>query len=188
MTASRHGNIDVVSLLINTGADLKTSDYTLLTPLHLSTLFRDGDEATREEVFATLVRHGLDPHQQDRFSWSPIHRAIRIGSFASILLNSDFRLDDGKAFPWNGLLDNEHMAWLTSHYALFLRKLGLERMRKLANLVPTNTWAPLCIYASQGDSMAVTNLLDLGACLDFEGCPSGSALMAACSAGRLETV
>jgi hypothetical protein len=39
-----------------------------------------------------------------------------------------------------------------------------------------------------GNIVAVTNLLGLGASLEFEGCPSGSALMAACSAGRLETV
>lgn len=80
------------------------------------------------------------------------------------------------------------MAWLTCHYSLFLRKLGLERLRKLAHLEPSDSWAPLCIYASLGDIIAVTNLLELGASLEFEGCPSGSALMAACSAWQLQTV
>lgn len=188
--ASLHGNIELARLLINAGADLKTSNFAHDTPLHAAADGMDEPaKAAQEEMFATLVQYGLDPHQPNTdSSWSPLHLGMRRGSFASLLLNTDLRIDQCEPFSWNGSYGMVPMAWLTSHYVLFLRKLGLERMRRLAHLEPSNTWAPLCIYASMGNIIAVMNLLDLGARLKFEGCPSGSALMAACSAGRLETV
>lgn len=190
IVAALRGSIEVARLLINAGANLKASNYPAETALHASAY---GDhsvsaEATQGEMFATLVQHGLNPHQLNTVSSSPVHFGMQRGTFASLLSNSDLRLRKSEPFPWHGGVSMVPMAWLTCHYGLFLRKLGLKKLRKLAHLEPSDTWAPLCIYASIGNINAVTNLLELGASLNFEGCPSGSALMAACSAGRLQTV
>lgn len=53
---------------------------------------------------------------------------------------------------------------------------------------PADSWSPLCRYASVGNILIMRNLVRLGAVLGFEGCPSGSALMIACSARRIESV
>lgn len=71
---------------------------------------------------------------------------------------------------------------------MYLRKLGIEKLRRLSNLEPAECWSSLCGYASVDNLHALKNLTRLEARLDFEGCPSGSALMAACTAGRLEPV
>lgn len=42
--------------------------------------------------------------------------------------------------------------------------------------------------ASINQTLAVINILRLGAEVDFEGCPCGSALMVACSSGSLDSV
>lgn len=191
IVAAYRGNNEVARLLINAGANLKASNYSSETVLHASAYGDPSVQAEptqRGEMFATLVQHGLDPHQSNTLSLSPVCYGMRRGLFASLLLNSDLRLEKSEPFPWNGYDSMMPMAWLTCHYSLFLRKLGLERLRKLAHLEPSDSWAPLCIYASLGDIIAVTNLLELGASLEFEGCPSGSALMAACSAWQLQTV
>lgn len=190
IVASLQSNFEVARLLINAGANLKASNYETETALHVSAYGNHSVPAktTQGEMFATLLQHGLDPHQLTTTSWSPIHYIMRRCSFVPLVLNSDLRLEKSEPFPWNGLEDMVPMTWLTCHHGLFLRKLGLERLRKLAHLEPSETWAPLCIYASMGDVVALTNLLDLGASLDFEGCPSGSAIMEACSAGRLQIV
>ncbi|KAK2773909.1 ankyrin repeat protein [Colletotrichum kahawae] len=53
---------------------------------------------------------------------------------------------------------------------------------------PNDAWSPLCHAAAIGNIEIMQNLLSMGSHIDFEGCPEGSALMAASHAGILESV
>lgn len=138
-------------------------------------------------AFVDLVRQGADPYSVDMTGCSAFHKAIEDTSFISFLLNSDLRLEDATSVSWN-TTSRGRMAWLTTAYPLFRKRYGLRALGQFANLVPTDSQAPLCEAVKRGSISAMKNLLDLGAPIDLEGCPSGSALMAACRVGRKDLV
>lgn len=184
MLAAKRGDTKLVSLLDDAGADLLTEDFASSTCLHHAA------DSGHLELFVWLVHRGFQLHAKNSLGRSAIYYASRRKEFSSFLLSfgSEFVDMDVMTYTDPGRFMNSGPAWLNEHFSMYLWRLGLERFRSLANLEPANTWSPLCIVASTGQTLAVTNILQLGADLDFEGCPSGSALMAACSSGRLESV
>lgn len=177
--ASSCGNAALVLFLIENGANVGAVDRYGRGFLHL---------AGSTEVFATGIDLGLDPHKKDTFGWTPVHGGLKRSSFASLLLNRDLDLTKSGPVPWETITGAVHTPFLTDQFQMYLKKLGWENFHRLANLEPTDIWSSLCRSASTGDILTMDNLICLGAVLDFEGCPSGSALMIACSAGRLESV
>lgn len=184
MLASKRGKTDLVRLLAESGADSNAADFASWTCLHFAANYG------HLETFAWLVNRGLQLHAQDSDGWSAFHHASFYHAFSSFLLNFDCALDEIDAIKYTDPGDMMGLgpAFLDEHFSMYLRRLGLGRLRALANLEPTDSWSPLCIMASIGQTLAVTNILRLGADVDFEGSPHGSALMAACSSGRLESV
>lgn len=184
MVASNRGKTELVRLLAEAGADLNTTDFSSLTCLHAAAF------NAHLETFVWLLDRGLQLHAKSSRGWSAIRYACFSDLFSSFLLNYSSAFNDIDAMTYEnpGSLMNWGAAWLKEHFNMYLRRLGLERLRALANLEPPDSWSPLCIMASIGQTLAVTNILRLGADVDFEGSPSGSALMAACSSGRLDCV
>lgn len=182
--ASRRGKTELVRLLAEAGADLKAADFASWTCLHFAA------DYGHLETFVWLVNHGLQLNAKDLNGWSAVHHGSFRSEFSSFLLNFGCALDEIDAITYTdpGSLMNSGPPWLDEHFNMYLRRLGLKRLRTLANLEPTDSWSPLCIMASVGQTLAVNNILRLGADVDFEGSPSGSALMAACNSGRLESV
>lgn len=179
MRASEVGNAAFFLFLVENGADSDVVDYSGRNFLHL---------AGTTEMFAIGIKHGLDPHKKDSLGWTPVHEGLQKSSFASLLLNLDLNLYKSGPVPWETAVQTLHDSFLTDRFTMYWKRLGRDIFRRLANLEPTDSWSPLCRYASVGYVLAMANLVRLGAVLDFEGCSSGSALMIACSAGRLESV
>lgn len=178
LLASSRANTSLVKLLLDHGANPHACSITNRAFLHL---------ATSKEVFMIGIALGLDLHRKDAWGRSPVHYQLSRSDWASFLLNMDGDVDTSGAFVWTWT-NHVSCAFLTDRFDMYLRKLGLERLRRLTNLEPTDSWSPLCGYASVENLLTLKNLVRLGAHLDFEGCPPGSALMAACTTGRLESV
>jgi hypothetical protein len=107
-----------------------------------------------------------------------------------LLFQSGMRLSDVEPFPWhlhNGRAFSQ-MTFLGKLYRLVCHRFGYSHVKGWANLEPVEGWSPLCRAASQNCTKKMENCLSLGAEINFEGCPLGSALMIASACGQLEAV
>lgn len=184
MLASIRGKTELVGLLADAGADLSAASFSSWTCLHYAAYYG------RLELFVWLVNRGVQLHTKDSDGWSAILHSSFREVFSSFILNFGSAIEEIETTTYTdpGYLINLGPAWLKQHFKIYLRRLGSERLRALAKLQPIDGWSPLCMTASIGQTLALTNILKLSANVDFEGCPCGSALMAACSAGRLKSV
>lgn len=184
MLASMTGKTELVHSLAQAGANLHAESFSSWNCLHFAA------NHGHLETFVWLVNHGLELDANNFRGLSAVQFASFRTVFSSFLLNSSSELDgiDAETNKFPEFSMNLGPAWLKEHFNMYLRRLGLGRMRALANMKPANSWSPLCMSASIGQTLAVNNILRLGTEVDFEGCPHGSALMAACSSGRLESV
>ncbi|KAJ3537040.1 hypothetical protein NM208_g6475 [Fusarium decemcellulare] len=114
---------------------------------------------------------------------------LRYGIYQSFFLNSDRVLEELGPFTWR-----QTTRWgftippLGSTFRHFQRRLGRDAFVRWMNLHPEDAWSPLCRAASQDMTKTMENCLALGAEIDFEGCPLGSALMIASACGSLDSV
>ncbi|CAH0030040.1 unnamed protein product [Clonostachys rhizophaga] len=103
-------------------------------------------------------------------------------------LNSPHLLDRLEPFNWQLLATGHIPPFLKRLFRHYSRRLSQDDFQRWANLQPEKGWSPLCRAAVFGDVVCVKNCLSLGAEVDFEGSPLGSALMAASTCGQLEAV
>ncbi|KAI1771159.1 ankyrin [Hypoxylon cercidicola] len=185
MCASRKGHWDLAKALLDAGADLAVLDYLSGNVLRLSV---SETSSGHKNSFAGFLALGLNPHHMDLYGVSPIQDAMCLNDFTVVFLNGDYGVQNTGPYPWRLFRQIRDLHWLTTKFPMFHRRIPLDDLRRIANTEPNNCWSPLCLSASQGVPMAIENLLTLGADLEFEGCPAGTALLAACSAGRLESV
>lgn len=184
MCASSRGLTELVCLLDDAGADLMATDFSSWNCLHFAA------ENGHLDLLVWLVNRGLQLYAKTAQGWSAFQYASFDSVFSSFLLNfgSAFENIDAMTYANPGGFMNPGPVWVNEHFNVFLRRLGTERLRALANLEPIDSWSPLCVLASIGQILAMNNILKLGADIDFDGSPSGSALIVACSSGRLEPV
>lgn len=106
------------------------------------------------------------------------------------LHSTGFFLEDPQPFPWNLIeaTDVGYVSFLRENVASVNKLFGSESSKRWLNLNPTKGWSPLCRAASMDHIRAMENCLSLGADIDFEGSPLGSALMIACACGQLSAV
>ncbi|KAL0932846.1 ankyrin repeat protein [Colletotrichum truncatum] len=183
LQAAYNRRLPILRALVAAKADIRALDYRSFSLLQTLPNSFEGNT----EVFGELVNLGLDPHRSNLVGSSAFHTAICQSSAISLLLNMDIRLEDSKPFPWDAE-SSVHYPWLTTAYKLIRRKYQYQTLKDFANLTPRGAWSPLCKSASRGLVSMMENLLDLGSDLDSEGCPLGSALMAACVAGQKQSV
>ncbi|UPK99839.1 hypothetical protein LCI18_010774 [Fusarium solani-melongenae] len=107
---------------------------------------------------------------------------------SAFLLNSELALEIVQPFPWHWMHLFSKIGFLDTRFNRFRRRFGDCCLKRWLNLQPDRGWSPLCRAAAQGSIKIMENCLDMGADLDFEGCPLGSALMIASACGRLEAV
>ena len=92
-------------------------------------------------------------------------------------------------FPWHYYWPDLHkMAFLTTSFKLYRRRLPHDTFKRIMNLQPDRGMSPLCRASSRGMLEVMENCLIMGAEIEFEGCSLGSALMIACACGRLDAV
>lgn len=176
--------VPVITELLHADVDLTVTDYDDSSVLDLLSI----DSEHSCSLFYQFLRFGLPIHRNKsiRYIGSPFHYAICGSKFTSFILNSDVRLDESPTFPWSLVLPGS--AWISKAYPYYVKRFGRKSLQKFANLEPSRGWSPLCISASNGDLVMMQNIMDLGAEVNIEGCPYGSALMAACVSGRKECV
>jgi hypothetical protein len=183
------GGFELAQTLIKASTSLKISAYWGPSPLHVASL-RGGREGGYSTLFSDLLRRGFDPHYDafgPELSISAIHIAMCHRHFTALLLNSDLRVGDSGPFPSTKLIIRGY-AWLTDSFRFYRRKIEPGQLRTLMNMEHGNGWTLLCRTASVGLLAEMRTLISMGAKLDYEGCPLGSALIAACEAGRLESI
>ncbi|KAI1091578.1 ankyrin [Rostrohypoxylon terebratum] len=181
MNACLEGKWEIVKLLIDAKADLNIKDYESDGLLHQAAF------SLNVKMFNKLQSLNLDLYEKDQDGISAIHVAMRNSQLAHLILNGTYDIQETAPFPWGTLYHGE-MSWLTDTFFMFQRKLSPGTLKIIANTEPRNAWSPLCLYSSHGNLRIMENLLTLGADIEFEGCPNGTALMVACYAGRLESV
>ncbi|KAK1510762.1 hypothetical protein CTAM01_01335 [Colletotrichum tamarilloi] len=193
--ACTQGNPRVISALMDRGPDVLVEDYGKCNVLHRLFTRDETDETNvaRPALFIKLTRMGVNPHKLDIFGCSALHLSIFHKSMVALLLNGDLQIQDERPIPWSTMFlgrdaTNEAAACLTTAFRMYRRKLSTEKLRTLLNLEAGGFWNPLSFAASRGQIQVMKNILSLGIPIDFEGCPEGSALMAASSAGNLESV
>lgn len=185
MEASLNGSSRIVQALLDAKADIAVIDHNNCASLHLAALAPRATDGC--SILATLTQRGQDVHALDCYGWSALHLAAVKPQFTSYLLNTDIRLDDSKGIPWVWTVspkDSEFFGFLR----LARRKYRPEVLEPFLNLSPSNAWSPLCMAATCDSLSVMDNLLGIGAQLDSDGCPLGSALMVACEYGRKSSV
>lgn len=116
-----------------------------------------------------------------------MHLAMARRASSTFLLNSDLSFENTAPFPWHMKFWPD-LSFLDSMYRHFRKKLTHVDFARIAHLEPARGLSPLCIAVTDWTVEMVRNCLSLGADVDFEGSPHGSALVLACALGNLEAV
>ncbi|KAK8007952.1 hypothetical protein PG991_010503 [Apiospora marii] len=178
MVGCRHLPLEAISFLVSKGADYQKTNIMGRSVLHIA-----AEDGYLEE-FSFFLRLGVDPHLPDASDTLAIYLAMAGEMFTATLVNQDIGLSDLSPIPWKYLArKDEPYPLFNKHFRLYQRKLEKIDLLRIANLQPNTGWSPLCLTALEGNTEAIGRILDLGAMLDHEGSPEGSALMLACTAG-----
>lgn len=189
MRAARAGRVDLCRLLIEGGADTTVRDLDGMTLLSCC-----AEKSSSPALFQYLSSPevGLDPYARDKTTYSPLHDAVLNSSMTSYvfsgrwdfervacgvdLIKSFFALvvDDGDG---RFILPRLHRRWPRAEWSRYV------------NACPPRYLSPLCLAAARGLLWELSWLLQPGgADPEQEGSAEGTALMTACSHGRIEAV
>ncbi len=184
LVAAREDWPKLVDSLMEAGADFTAADYDGWTTLHHAAV------TSSPAIFAKVCGMGADLHSEDNCGILPLHLAMELDNFTSLLVNIDCRMELSPPFPWRVLAGHDQIAWICKGFKLYKKRFGETLLRHITNMQPKGhlVWSPLCRMSVEGNTTVMANLLELGACVDYEGSPDGSALMAACANGQLESV
>lgn len=72
MTASRHGQLDIVMWLMSHGADVNAQDVSGNTALHYASAYG------HVKVIRELMDHGANPLMRNVFSWTPVSYSFSV--------------------------------------------------------------------------------------------------------------
>ncbi|KAL8296137.1 hypothetical protein RB600_001568 [Gaeumannomyces tritici] len=170
MRAARAGRVDLCRLLIKGGADTTVRNLDSMTLLSCC-----AEKSSSPALFHYLSSPevGLDPYARDKTTYSPLHDAVLNSSMTAY---SFFALviDDGDG---RSLLPRLHRRWPRAEWSRYV------------NACPPRCLSPLCLAAARGLLWELGWLLyPGGADPELEGSAEGTALMTACSHGRIEAV
>ncbi|KAL8294727.1 hypothetical protein RB600_000601 [Gaeumannomyces tritici] len=188
--AARAGRVDPCRLLITKGG----ADTTVRDLDGMSLLSCCAEKSSSPALFHYLSSSevGLDPYARDKTNYSPLHDAVLNSKMTAYVFSGrwDFErvargsdlfkgffalvVDDGDG---RSLLPRLHRRWPRAEWSRYV------------NACPPRYLSPLCLAAARGLLWELGWLLHHGgADPELEGSAEGTALMAACSHGRLEAV
>ena len=126
------GNIEVLELLLDAGAEVGVRAYAGFTPLHLVAMFFRGGTDYSIAAARALVQAGADADARDPGGWSPLHMAANASRFSRDAASTEMeallvqagadvnaRTEDGRT-PL-------HLALYSPAVALRLLELGADR-------------------------------------------------------------
>ncbi|KAJ0336021.1 hypothetical protein COL26b_014265 [Colletotrichum chrysophilum] len=183
MVAVAEGNLDTAKVLVSHGASIHVRDA------HGTGLLGIGAKSKNPAVLQWLLVVGLDPYEPDQQNLTPLHCALCNVHLSSFVLNYGFDLSNivrggGKDF----LAELFTQTRASESLAKLLKRLPTEERLALVNLSLEDPFTPLCRAIVEDNLYRARVLLEYGARLDEEGASEGSALMLACSYGRMEFV
>ena len=183
LLASQRGNPQLVDCLIKAGAD-----WTVVNR-HGWSILHNAASSRSSRIFARFSGQGAPVHLKNNPGVSPLHLAMTHDIFTSLIINNNYKMELTPSFPWF-LFANSQFAWIGSSFRVYRKRFGDTLLRHIANMQPKKPrdWSPLCLMSAGGNTTAMENLIQLGASLDGEGSPSGSALSTACANRQLESV
>ncbi|KAF4817516.1 Ankyrin-2 [Colletotrichum siamense] len=183
MVAVAEGNLDTAKVLVRHGASVHVRDA------HGTGLLGIGAKSKNPAVLQWLLGVGLDPYEPDQQNLTPLHRALCNVHLSSFVLNYGFDLSNIVRGGGNDFLAGLFTQTRASEsLTKLLKRLPTEERLALVNLSLEDPLTPLCRAVMENNLSHARVLLEYGAKLDGEGASEGSALMLACSFGRMEFV
>lgn len=187
------GKLGVFELLVERGADVQSSRWggnnVLSNCCHGLNIEWDEEHA---KILLLLLRLGLDPDRVNIFDIAPTHRLLPLRPARFLFISRTLSLERTPPIPWTKLRSLTNGALFDDDkFPLIVRAYGKETLVRVMNLhisVDPESSNPLCLAASEGSIQMMRNLILIGADIEFEGCKSGTALMAACKYGRIDVV
>lgn len=180
---------DMISVYSDRGG--KDTRITNPSPLTALSDTRGSIECEEADIhpshLVAILKARIDLHEDSGSERSLMHLAILNRTSSTFVLNSSSDLKETAPFPWH-LVFWTQLSFMDSMFTHFRRKIGEKRLARIAHLQPTRGWSPLCRAAADHKTCVIQNCISLGADLDFEGCPHGSALVVASACGYLEVV
>ncbi|CAH0056401.1 unnamed protein product [Clonostachys solani] len=165
-----------------------TLNHVLRRSLSCQTFYRMSINVKNWGFLQDLELVGVSLHDQRFGDISLINALLHNYQRQDYFLNSPHLLDQLEPFNWQVLITGYIPPFLNKLFRHYSRRLSRDDFQRWANLQPEKGWSPLCRAALFGHVVLIKNCLSLGAEIDFEGCPLGSALMVASTCGQLESV
>ncbi|EQB49511.1 hypothetical protein CGLO_11155 [Colletotrichum gloeosporioides Cg-14] len=183
MVAVAEGNLDAAKVLVSHGASIRVRDA------HGTGLLGICAKSNNPAALQWLLGLELDPYESDQQNLTALHRALCNVHLSSLVLNYGFDLSNivrGGSKDFLTELFNQRRA--SESLVKILKRLPTEERLTLVNLSPGDPFTPLCRAVVENDLSRARVLLEYGAKLDEEAASEGSALMLACSFGRMDFV
>ena len=170
--ASQRGHSDIAGLLLKFGADVDAQDNDTMTPLHLVSHYRMGNDSRITETAQLLLEHGASVHLRNKNGQMPLHAASHHGLSSIVALLLKFGADVDAQ-------DNDTMAPLllvsrARHHG-FDDDLQITQIAQLlmeygasVHIRNKNGQMPLHTASHHGLSSIVTLLLKFGADVDAQ--------------------
>lgn len=211
--ASSRGDINLIRILCTKGANINTRDSYSATPYLLSAVRPDpstmselekhGADTTTTDVLgqnaiyyanscmtvAYLFAKGLSLNEVNAFGGTALSRFLVLkdpGIFGFLL---NFPGEMGSYCALNGTILHSPRVLTQAHILKkVLRRLDAGSIARLINMKSSWGWTPLCSIVVAGTTKSMLVLLQAGADIEVVGSSFGTALMVACSTGRLDAV
>jgi ankyrin repeat protein len=182
LEAAETSEVEVVEALVEHGADAHVRSASGRSALSLS---------PDPRLFSYFLNLGLDPLLVDNQGVCQLHYGLAGAANRSVVLSHPHLLAALPPVPAGAAVTAPDLVLeIFPHLASILSRIARlgRRTEGWVDLHPDGAISPLCLAARYGRVKAVQSLLSAGAGVDFEGCEEGTALMAACAMGHLETV
>ena len=192
------GSFDIFELLVKREATVKrtvarsrwTGNNVLFLCCRALGEHRDED---RVRILLVLLRIGLNPDKVNISRVAPAHIVLPVHALRGLFLSRTLSLEGTPPIFCENLRYSERIraAFDDDKFHLLVRAYGKETVARVINIHPavdSESCSPLCFAASDNSIPMMQNMILIGADIEFEGCMSGTALMAACDYGRLDAV
>ena len=185
MAAVEAGNLEISQMLVKEGADIHVTD-----PDGMSLLNIAGERTKNPAIIHYLLSLGLSPYKRDKAEYMPIDDMILNYDMLGFVLNGSFdmtRLRELNKGFFSLVIELNRGNAVVILKRLF-RRLPKDKIAKMINATPKRFVSALCNAVYRDTFDAIDVLVKNGADVNLEGSVEGTALMAACSRGRLQSV
>ena len=211
--ASSRGDVNLIRILCTNGANINTRDSYSATPYLLSArcpdpstmleLEKHGADTTTTDVLgqnaihyanscmtvAYLFAKGLSLNEVTTLGGTALSRFLVLkdpGIFGFLL---NFPGEMGSYCALNGTILHSQRVLTQAHILKkVLRRLDAGSIARFINMKSPRQWTPLCSAVVAGPTKSILVLLQAGADIEVVGSSFGTALMVACTNGRLDAV